>query len=68
LNNTGDRLQLLNPDGVEVDSMSWDNDSTFLDPPATDVSDGHSLERDPDGTDTDTASDFVEREIPTPGS
>ena len=71
LANIGDRLTLKN-NSTEVDKMSWGNDTTgFLTGCTTlcpDVIDGHSLERSPDGFDTDSATDFVDRDPPTPGT
>jgi signal peptidase I len=68
LSNTGDRLLLKNPENVDIDAMSWGSDTTYLNPSATDVDDGHSLERVPAGTDTDAASDFQDILPPTPGT
>jgi len=68
LADSGDRVILRNTSSVTVDAMSWNDDNSQLDPPATDVSKGHSLERNPVGTDTNTAADFVDRSTPTPGS
>ena len=67
LNNPGD-LILLKTDTAElVDAVSWGSDTSVLDPAPPDVGTGHSLERDPDGKDADTAGDFVDRETPQPG-
>lgn len=68
LNNMGDRVILKDASGVTIDAMSYGTDITQLNPSATDVVEGHSLERDPDGVDTNTAGDFVDRTTPTPGS
>jgi len=67
LSNSGDRLILLDDQGVEVDSLSWGTDASVFDPPCPDVDSGHSLERVPWGRDTDQADDFVDQESPTPG-
>ena len=48
--------------------MSYGDDTSQLNPSETDVVEGHSLEREPDGVDTNTNADFVDRTIPTPGS
>lgn len=68
LGNTGDRLILKNDLEQIVDQMSYGDDATILDPSCLDVPEGHSLERDPDGKDTNNASDFTDRSPPTPGS
>jgi uncharacterized protein len=66
-----DRLQLKNSScstGTIIDQISWGNDSTAFNPGIGIVADGHSSERNPDGIDTDTATDFVDRSVPTPGN
>jgi len=67
LNNDGDRLSLMNSDGVVIDSLSYGDDSGLMSPPCRDVSAGHSLERQPAGLDTNRAADFVENGLPSPG-
>lgn len=67
LNNEGDSLTLWDSMGRLVDQISYGNDATAFDPPCPAVPAGHSLEREPAGYDTDRASDFVEREEPSPG-
>lgn len=67
LGNAGDRLRLLDAGGRQRDAMSYGEDATLLDPPAPDVSAGHSLERVPLGTDTDLAADWVDQARPSPG-
>jgi hypothetical protein len=67
LDNNGDRLILRNPDGIIIDQMNWQTDPFVWNPGATDVAEGHSLERNPDGFDTDVPSDFVDRTLPSPG-
>jgi len=67
LSNRGDRLILRAPSGNVVDQMSYGNDGSALDPPCADVPAGHSLVREPAGFDTDQATDFAERENPSPG-
>lgn len=68
LNNTGDAVILKDSLGTVVDQMSYGTNISVFNPSATDVAEGHSLEREPDGTDTNTAADFVNRTIPSPGS
>lgn len=68
LANTGDRVILKDNLGNIVDQMSYGTDTTVLNPSAPDVAEGHSLERDPDGLDTNTATDFVNRTTPSPGT
>ncbi len=52
----------------EIDHISWGSNIDGLDPSIPMVDRGHSSERDPDGKDTDTAADFIDRSTPTPGS
>jgi len=68
LHNDDDRIILKDNLGNIVDQMSYGNDKTAFDPACPDVAEGHSLEREPAGKDTDTAADFVDRYPPTPGS
>lgn len=66
----GDRLILKNPSGVEVDRMSWGDNTSGFTPPAVNpkVDKGHSTERLVPGFDTNAYSDWVDRNPPTPGS
>lgn len=65
LDNDGDRILLINPNGEEIDALSYGNDtSQFI---LLGVTLGHSLERDSDGQDTDTTVDWVDRFPPQPG-
>ena len=68
LANTGDVLVLKNNVGITVDAMNYGTDTSIWNPAATDVAEGHSLERDPDGDDTDLPADFIDRTTPTPGT
>ena len=71
LANDGDILTLKN-NTVEIDKMSWEgNISGFLTGCAAScpgVAEGHSLERNPNGYDTNDANDFDDTNPPTPGS
>ncbi len=67
LSNDGDRLILKDSAGTIIDQMSYGTDATVFDPSCPDVAAGHSLEREPTGYDTDQASDFVGRALPSPG-
>ena len=66
----GDVLILKNPKGVEVDRMSWGDNTSGFTPVAVNpkVEKGHSTDRQAPGFDTDSASDWVDRNPPTPGS
>ena len=67
----GDRLILKDSKGKEVDRMSWGgNYSSDFTPPAVNpkVDKGHSTERQAPGFDTDAASDWLDRNPPTPGN
>lgn len=65
LANTGDRLTLADNTGAVIDELSYGNNTSVFNLPG--VAAGHSLERQPIGIDTNTASDFVDRFPPTPG-
>jgi len=67
LSNTGDCLVLKDPTGKVIDALSYGDDSTIMSPPCPDVAEGHSLERQPRGSDSDQAGDFVAASMPTPG-
>jgi hypothetical protein len=67
LGNSGDQVRLLAPDGRLVDGLSYGDDAGLLDPAAPDVAAEHSLERVPAGRDTDTAADWVDQPVPSPG-
>lgn len=67
LANGGEEIRLLN--GVTlVDSVSYGTNTDAFSPSVVSPVSDHSIERDPDGVDTDTAADFVDRTTPTPGS
>ncbi len=68
LDNSGDRLILKNSSGQLVDQLSYGSDTTILNPSIPLVTLGSSFERNPKGTDTDFAVDFVQRNPPTPGN
>lgn len=64
----GDGVILKNNLEVIIDQMSYGGNTTAFDPSCFSVASGHSLERNPKGLDTDTASDFINQPSPTPGS
>ena len=64
---SGGIIQLSNNSATLIDQLSYGNDTTVFNPAIPDVITGHSFERDPDGKDTDTAADFVDRTTPQPG-
>lgn len=67
LNNGGEHVRLLN--GVTlIDGVSYGSNIGAFSPSVPAPVANHSIERDPDGFDTDTAADFVDRTTPTPGS
>ena len=68
LDNTGDRLILKDNTGAPIDAVSWGTDFSQLNPSGPTVTDGHSIERSPLGTDTDTASDWSDNPAPSPGT
>jgi|GEM_PF-6974433 len=67
LSNDGDRLVLKDDSGEVIDQMSYGTDATVLNPSVPDVPEGQSIERSPDGADTDSAADFTTNTTPTPG-
>lgn len=71
LASTGDTVVLQNAEGSVADTMSYGSEPETavraFDPGAEDVGKGHSLSRDSAGTDTNTASDWSDLEVPTPG-
>jgi hypothetical protein len=67
LGNAGDRLILLDPDGAQVDAMSYGSDTGVFSPPCPDVPEGASLARVPASWDTDTAFDWAAQSVPNPG-
>ncbi len=67
MSNSGDEVIILNTDDQWADSVSWGNSAFAFDPPVPTVSPGHSVERKPAYTDTDTASDWIEQDAPNPG-
>lgn len=68
LNNTGDRVFLRGPTGIEVDVVSWGSDTSAFAPSVSAVPDGNSITRTSPTTDTNAAADWVADPTPTPGS
>lgn len=67
LSNAGDDVLLLNGDDQMIDAVSWEDSTFAFDPPVAGVSEGHSIERRPANYDSDTALDWVDKDIPAPG-
>jgi len=67
LNNGGEHMRLFNSVTL-VDDMSYGSNTNAFSPSVPAPVADHSVERDPDGVDTDTVADFVDRTTPTPGS
>jgi len=67
LSNTGDEVLLLDASDDLLDSISWGSSTWAFEPPVPDVTQGHSLERDPADQDTDTAGDWIDQDNPDPG-
>jgi signal peptidase len=59
LNNGGDSLSIYDATNTLIDQITYPNGA---------VDEGHSLERDPDGYDSDNYSDFIDQSAPSPGS
>lgn len=68
LGDNDDELVLKDNSATVIDAMSFGSNTNQLNPSVPDVVIGHSLERNPDGVDTDTAADFDDITSPTPGS
>lgn len=69
LGNSGDTLYLKNIASTTIDAMSYGTvDPAVFTPTATDVADGHSLQRIDLTVDTDTAADWDDSGVPSPGS
>jgi len=67
LGNTGDALYLFDAFDALVDQISWGSNTDAFSPSVTGVPEGHSLYRTQFSTDTNTAADWGNASIPTPG-
>ncbi len=67
LGNSGDQVRLLDAAGELVDGVSYGDDVALFNPCVSCVEPGHSLERYPAGADTDSAADWIDQPLPTPG-
>ncbi|MBM2820435.1 MAG: hypothetical protein HW405_195 [Candidatus Berkelbacteria bacterium] len=67
LSNSGDLLILKDQYGNTIDQISWSVNTSILNPAITGVAEGHSIEREPAGWDTNSSNDFIDRLTPTPG-
>ena len=67
LNNGGEHMRLFDGPTL-IDDMSYGANIDAFSPSVTAPVAGHTIERNPDGVDTNTAADFVDRNPPTPGS
>jgi hypothetical protein len=65
--NTGDEVLILDGGDQVIDALSWGSCAFAFDPSAPKVSGGHSLERFPPEVDTDTALDWRDQPLPSPG-
>lgn len=66
-NNDSDYVWLESPASTTVDAVSWGTNTSAFSPAVSDVLAGHSLARSNILIDTDSASDWIDRENPTPG-
>ncbi len=67
LTNSGDEVLLVDGGDRVIDGISWGSSTWAFDPSAPVAAEDHSLERYPPGEDTDTAGDWRDQEIPSPG-
>ncbi len=67
LANGGDSLWLRDDHGRTIDAMAYGDDTVAMFPSVPAAPEGYSLERVPVGHDTDTASDWFPRAVPSPG-
>lgn len=67
LSNSGDELLLVDGTNQLLDALSWGDSNWAFDPPCPDVAESSSLERFPSQVDTDSADDWREQNIPSPG-
>ena len=67
LSNSGDDVLILDGDDMVVDAVSWGSSTFAFDPSVPPVAEGHSLERQPAGVDTNSAVDWFDQTYPTPG-
>ncbi len=67
LSNVGDAVILKNASGTVVDAASWGSSRNIFNPSVPVVLYGHSMARGVLGQDTNTASDWVEHSVATPG-
>lgn len=63
----GDSVSLTNSSAVVVDSMNWGSDTTFFSPSIAAPVNDQSLARNPNGADTNIASDWIIDTTPTIG-
>jgi len=68
LSNDGDALILKNPDGDIIDQISWGDDISIFNPSVPGVVKGHSIARSLLGSDTDSATDWIDLTTPNPGT
>ncbi|MBI5805026.1 lamin tail domain-containing protein [candidate division TA06 bacterium] len=77
LSNTADIVVIVNSSGTMVDRVNWGAGTWtqasyvkygYWDPAVTDVAQGHSIGRSPNGIDTDLAADWADISVPTPGA
>lgn len=65
LANDGDRVIIKKPGGEEVDAMSYGGDTYAFNPACPDIAEGHILGRQPNGYDTNQASDWKDFALPS---
>jgi hypothetical protein len=67
LSNSGDEVLLLDVFDQRADGLSWGDSQDVLNPPLSVIKVGHSYERKPAYQDTNSADDWIDQDVPTPG-
>ncbi|MBI5456219.1 lamin tail domain-containing protein [Candidatus Kaiserbacteria bacterium] len=67
LSNTGDVVRMRNSEGTIIDAVSWGSNTNGFSPAVRTVQKGYSMARSSVTRDTNSASDWVSRSVPTPG-
>jgi hypothetical protein len=64
LSNTGDKLEILTPDGILIDFVAWEN---YIEGWNIEADEDKSIKRDPINVDTNSPKDWLSNQTPHPG-